>query len=54
MTKFSAQTNLFAPEGQGAWNKRERQKIEDEADGEGKKGAEPGVFVPEEQRTTSG
>lgn len=54
MTKFSPQINLFAPEGQGAWNKRERQEIKDEADGEGKKGAEPGVFVPEEQRTTSG
>lgn len=32
----------------------QERKIEDEADGEGKKGAEPGVFVPEEQRTTSG
>lgn len=52
MTQVSAQTNLFAPKGQRAGNKRERQEeIKDEEEGERKKGADPRVFVPEEQRT---
>lgn len=51
MTQFSVQTNLFAPKRQRAGNKRERQEIKDEAEGERKKGADPRVFVPEEQST---
>lgn len=51
VTQVSAQTNLFVPKGQRAGNKRERQEIKDEEEGERKKEADPRVFVPEEQRT---
>ena len=45
-TKFSAQI-VFDPEEQRAGNKRPRQEIETEEEGEGNKGDGAGAFVPE-------
>ena len=41
-------------EGCRAWNKRQRQEIEDEREGKGNKREWEGTFVLEVQRTSSG
>lgn len=46
--------DLFAPKGQKAGNKRERQEMGDEEEREGGKGEAGKIFAPEGQRTTSG
>ena len=40
--------HLFTPEGQGR-DKRQRQEIGDEGEGEGNKRKEAGVFIPEDK-----
>jgi hypothetical protein len=39
--------DLFGPERQRTWNKRQRQEIEDVGEGEANKREGDGVFVPE-------
>lgn len=46
-TNLLAQGDLFAPQGQRARNKRQRQESEDKRAGEGNKGEAGGVFVLE-------
>ena len=44
-TKFSSQRRFICPRGQSRWNRRQKQEIKDEGDGEGNKGE---VFVQKE------
>jgi hypothetical protein len=47
---LSTKDSLFAPEGQRAGNKKQRQEIEDERGGERNEGDREGVFVLELKR----